>query len=70
MNTEQYNFYHIGAHGLTTNLSFTVPMDGTRIATFHSMCRKFALALGYAEKSVEEYFGPEDDECFMEFANE
>ena len=70
MNTEQYNFYHTSAHGLNTNLSFTVPTDGTRMATFHSMCRKFALALGYGEKSVEEYFGPEDDESFVEFIDE
>jgi hypothetical protein len=70
MNTEQYNFYHVSAHGLNINLSFTVPTDGTRIGTFHSMCRKFALALGYAEKSVEEYFGPEDDESFVEFVDE
>jgi hypothetical protein len=31
------------------------------------MCRKFALACGYAEKSVEEYFGEWNDEAFEEF---
>jgi len=27
------------------------------ISTLHNLCRRFALALGYSESSVNEYFG-------------
>lgn len=64
---ESYSFNHTNSNGVMTTLAFTVPNEGTHISTFHSMCRKFAIALGYAEGNVEEYFGSEDDEVFMEF---
>lgn len=67
---ETYTFTHSNEDDILISLNFTVPSVGTRISTFHSMCRKFAYALGYSEKSVEEYFGPEDDESFVEFVSE
>jgi hypothetical protein len=67
---ESYSFNHTNSNGVMTTLSFTVQNEGTHISTFHSMCRKFAIALGYAEGSVEEYFGSEDDEAFMEFTKQ
>ena len=30
-------------------------------ADFHSMCRKFAIAVGYTPQTVDEIFGPEID---------
>lgn len=35
------------------------------IATFHKLCRRFALAIGYAESSVDEYFGDEQEDPFL-----
>ena len=31
--------------------------DEMHISELHALCTRFALALGYADKSVEEYFG-------------
>lgn len=31
--------------------------DEMHISELHALCKRFALALGYADKSVEEYFG-------------
>lgn len=64
---ESYNFSHSNEDGVMTSLSFVVPSVGMRIETFHSMCRKFASALGYAEKSIDEWFGEDGDESFTEF---
>lgn len=65
-NYEIYSFSHTDEGNITTNISFTVP-PGANIATFHEMCRKFAAAVGYAEKSITEYFGEWNDEAFEEF---
>lgn len=62
---ETYSFNHFDADGIMTTISFTVPAEGTRISTLHAMCRRFALALGYTERSVDEYFG--EEEGFIEF---
>ena len=71
MNTETkfetYTFSYHNENDIGTNLTFTVPAVGLHISTFHDMCRKFALACGYTEKSVEEYFGEWDDEAYEEF---
>lgn len=32
--------------------------DSPHISTFHALCKRFALAVGYTDKTVEEYFGP------------
>lgn len=65
---ENYSFTHTDENGVMMSLSFTVPKsDGVHISSIHSMCYTFALALGYAEKSVEEYFGEISDESFVEF---
>ena len=66
---ETYSFSHHDEGNVGINLTFTVPAVGVHIATFHDMCRKFALACGYAEKSVENYFGEWNDEAFEEFIN-
>ena len=65
---ENYSFTHTDENGVMTSLSFTVPESGgVHISSIHGMCYTFALALGYAEKSVEEYFGEISDESFTEF---
>ena len=64
---ETYSFSHHDEDNVGINLTFTVPTVGVHISTFHDMCRKFALACGYTEKSVEEYFGEWNDEAFEEF---
>lgn len=40
----------------TSDFHFIVPCD-MHISQFHYICTRIALALGYAEKNVEEYFG-------------
>lgn len=67
MKLETYTFNHFSQDGVNTSLNFTVPAVGMHIETFHSMCRKFAYALGYAEKSIDEWFGADGDESFTEF---
>lgn len=64
---ETYSFTHSDEHGVMTSLSFTVPAVGTHISSFHRMCCSFAAALGYCEKSIEEYFGETCDDSFAEF---
>ena len=64
---ETYTFTHSNEDGVLTSLNFTVPAVGVTISTFHSMCRKFAYALGYAETSINEWFGDDGDESFTEF---
>lgn len=68
MNSEFYTFkHHDEESDITTELSFTVPSKvGAHVSTIHSMCRKFATALGYSEKSIDEYFG-EEGEPFAEY---
>lgn len=67
---ENYSFTHTGENGVMTSLSFTVPESGgVHISSIHRMCYTFALALGYVEDSVEEYFGATSDESFSEFDN-
>lgn len=64
---ETYTFTHSSEDEVLTSLNFTVPAVGVTIETFHSMCRKFAYALGYAGKSIDEWFGEDGDESFVEF---
>lgn len=64
---ETYSFRHHNEDDVAIDLTFTVPTVGTHISTFHDMCRKFALACGYTEHSVEQYFGEWNDEAFEEF---
>ena len=63
---EIYSFSHHNEDDVSTDLTFTVPAVGTHISTFHEMCKKFAHALGYADKTIEEWFG-ESGESFEEF---
>lgn len=64
---ETYTFTHSDEDDVLTSLNFTVPPVGVTIETFLSMCRKFAYALGYAESSINEWFGDDGDESFTEF---
>ena len=64
---ETYSFSHSDENGVMTSVSFTVPATGTHISSFHRMCCSFAAAVGYAEKSIEAYFGEISDEAFEEF---
>lgn len=64
---ETYNFSHSNVDDVMTSLEFMVPSVGVTIETFHSMCRKFAYTLGYAESSINEWFGNDGDESFTEF---
>ena len=61
-----YDFSFNNEEGITTSLSFVVPSDCT-IQTFCDMCRKFALALGYTEETVDKYLGEYYDEAFIEY---
>ena len=64
---EIYSFSYHNEDNVSTNLTFTVPAIGVHISTFVEMCRKFAQACGYAEQTIEKYFGEYDDEAFEEF---
>jgi len=37
-------------------MRFRVKND-IHISAFHSLCKRFALAVGYTEKTVDKYFG-------------
>ena len=64
---ESYGFSHSNEDGVMTTINFVVPAVGVTISTFHSMCRKFAYTLGYAESSINEWFGDDGDDSFTEF---
>ncbi len=53
---EHYYFSMTEDEGENVSVSFSVPHAVT-IYEFHRMCKKFAAACGYAEKSIEEAFG-------------
>lgn len=40
-----------------TKLSFCTD-ENMSLATLHGFCKAFAYALGFTEKSIERYFGP------------
>ena len=40
----------------TISITFSVP-EGMSIWILHRYCKQFAAAMGYAEASIEEYFG-------------
>lgn len=62
--TDLIGFYFIDSTNEFANdihLQFSAYPD-MHISKLHSLCRRFALALGYAEGSVDQYFGEECDE--------
>ena len=58
MGTVDFSFYPSGENSFErhVNLSFEVPPNCS-IGEFYDCCKKFMLALGFSEKTVEEYFG-------------
>lgn len=63
---ESYTFTHANQDGVIVSLNFSVPPVGAHISTFHDMCKRFASAVGYSEKTIEEWFG-ESGESFTEY---
>ena len=62
--TDLIGFYFIDTTNEYANdvhLMFSAYPD-MHISKLHSLCRRFALALGYTEKTVDDYFGEEYDE--------
>lgn len=53
---EHFYFSNDEDNGESITLSFDVN-DGPSIYKFHRMCKQFAAACGYTEKSIEEAFG-------------
>lgn len=66
---ETYSFSHSDENNIMTTVTFTVPAVGTHISSFHRMCYSFARAIGYADKSIEKYFGETDLDAFEEYRN-
>ena len=58
--TEDISFYYTALNGEKikheATLNYTYP-GGMDIAAFHRACKRFGYALGFAQKSIEEYFG-------------
>jgi hypothetical protein len=57
-NTYNFEFYpdEENEHESSIRLSFELPPDA-HCSLIHSMCKRFAIALGYAPQTVEEVFG-------------
>lgn len=53
---EHFYFSNTETNGESISLSFEVD-EGPSIYKFHHMCKKFAAACGYTEKSIEKAFG-------------
>lgn len=64
---ETFTFSHSSEGDININLTFTVPALGITMSTLTDMFRKFALACGYTETTVEKYLGAWDDDAFFEF---
>ena len=43
------------------DLQFSISSDA-RLGEIFNMCKKFAIALGYSETSVDKVFGPDSDD--------
>lgn len=57
-----------GRDHICTSLSFSLP-DDCNINDFTHMCTRFAAAVGYTEKCIDEHFIVDDD-VFDEFAKD
>ena len=64
---ETFTFSHSDEGDINTVLTFTVPALGLTMSTLTDMFRKFALACGYAEATVDKYLGTWDNDAFAEF---
>lgn len=53
---ENFYFSNTETNGESISLSFDIE-KGPSIYKFHRMCKQFAAACGYTEKSIEEAFG-------------
>lgn len=64
---ETFTFSHSSEDDINTNLTFTVPALGLTMSTLTDMFRRFALACGYTEATVEKYLGTCGNDAFSEF---
>ena len=64
--SEFYTFAYTNQDDVTISLNFSVPPIRAHISTFYDMCKRFAHAVGYSEKTVEEWFG-KSKERFTEY---
>ena len=55
---EKYQFGYKSDNCDAPNLKMEFESEDTHISEFHRMCKAFAAAVGYAEASIEKYFGP------------
>lgn len=65
-NHEFFSFSNTSG-GVTTTISFSGSSEGTTVYTFQDMCKRAAMAFGYADNSIEEAFGETSGESFSEF---
>ncbi len=61
----KYIFKHEG-YKTNIELSFDEMFD-PHIGEFVEMCKRFALALGYAESTVDKWFGKPSEEIDIDF---
>ena len=58
--TENISFYYTAQDEEKTNADMSLTYSfsgGMDIAAFHRACKRFGYALGFAQQSIEEYFG-------------
>ena len=58
---DNYEFVYYDKDGHVTRYEQDVSSDHT-IRTYHKLCKRFAIALGYIPSRVEEYFGEDYEE--------
>ena len=61
----KYIFKHEG-YKTNIEMSFDKMLD-PHIGEFVEMCKRFALALGYAESTVDKWFGKPSEEIDIDF---
>lgn len=61
----KYTFKQEG-YGINIEMSFDKMLD-PHIGEFVEMCKRFALALGYAESTVDRWFGKPNEEIDINF---
>jgi len=62
--TNTIGFYYkenLNEFGHNVQLQFSISSDAS-LGEIFNMCKKFAIALGYSETSVDKVFGPDSDD--------